>query len=247
MRLQIELATVEGDHITLPLHYNKAVQGMIYNLLSEYLPELHNHGYVIEGRVFRLFVFSRIEGRICKIKDGGITFEPPIRIQIASPINYILELVANRLLENCKINLEARSLNVEAVSLRKNPDFSKGRVLCRAISPITVYSTLFTASGSKRTYYYHPKETEFAELIRNNLIKKAAILGFDAATDSFSIEPVVLKNTDQKIVYYKDFVIRGWMGKYLLTGSPRLLEVAYDAGLGSKNSQGFGMIEVIKT
>ena len=33
---------------------------------------------------------------------------------------------------------------------------------------------------------------------------------------------------------------------YEIEGDPRLLKVAYNAGLGAKNAQGFGMIDVIK-
>jgi CRISPR-associated endoribonuclease Cas6 len=36
------------------------------------------------------------------------------------------------------------------------------------------------------------------------------------------------------------------MGQYKITTSdPELFSVAYDAGLGAKNSQGFGMIEKV--
>jgi CRISPR-associated endoribonuclease Cas6 len=41
-------------------------------------------------------------------------------------------------------------------------------------------------------------------------------------------------------------VIKGWFGIYEKDGDPRLLKLAYSTGLGAKNSQGFGMIDVIK-
>jgi len=44
---------------------------------------------------------------------------------------------------------------------------------------------------------------------------------------------------------YKNFLIKGWMGTFRLQGLKKALKLAYDAGLGSKNSQGFGMFEVI--
>ena len=39
-------------------------------------------------------------------------------------------------------------------------------------------------------------------------------------------------------------VIKGWVGKYELSGSMELLKFALDVGLGSRGSQGFGMIEM---
>ena len=62
----------------------------------------------------------------------------------------------------------------------------------------------------------------------------------------FSFRALKVSNKDAKIVYYRDFVIKGWLGIYEIEGDPRLLKLAYSAGLGAKNSQGFGMIDVIK-
>lgn len=39
---------------------------------------------------------------------------------------------------------------------------------------------------------------------------------------------------------YKDTIIKGWVGAYFLAGDPDLLKLALTAGVGAKNSQGFG-------
>ncbi|GAI77595.1 unnamed protein product [marine sediment metagenome] len=36
--------------------------------------------------------------------------------------------------------------------------------------------------------------------------------------------------------------IKAWLGTYQIHGKPELISLAYDTGLGSKNSQGFGMM-----
>lgn len=45
-------------------------------------------------------------------------------------------------------------------------------VTIRMLSPVTIYSTLFSANGKKKTYYYSPFEKEFSQLIRANILKK---------------------------------------------------------------------------
>ena len=50
---------------------------------------------------------------------------------------------------------------------------------------------------------------------------------------------------DFKITRYKDTIIKGWLGEYYLNGDPELLRVALDAGLGAKNSQGYGCCELV--
>ncbi|HEX30478.1 TPA: CRISPR-associated endoribonuclease Cas6, partial [Candidatus Poribacteria bacterium] len=48
-------------------------------------------------------------------------------------------------------------------------------------------------------------------------------------------------------VMYRDTVIKGWTGVYELDLPEPFFHLAYDAGLGAKNSQGFGMVEIIET
>jgi len=40
-------------------------------------------------------------------------------------------------------------------------------------------------------------------------------------------------------------VIKGWVGKYKLSGNGELLKFALDVRLGSRSSQGFGFIEIV--
>ncbi|GEA16514.1 hypothetical protein E308F_27600 [Moorella sp. E308F] len=54
-----------------------------------------------------------------------------------------------------------------------------------------------------------------------------------------------VKGSDMKVVYYKDTVIKGWLGKYMLTGDLQLIRLVFSVGIGAKNSQGFGMLEPV--
>ena len=51
---------------------------------------------------------------------------------------------------------------------------------------------------------------------------------------------------DKYFTKYKNFFIEAWYGLYLLEGNADYLSFLYDAGLGSKNAQGFGMFEIKK-
>jgi CRISPR/Cas system endoribonuclease Cas6 (RAMP superfamily) len=43
-----------------------------------------------------------------------------------------------------------------------------------------------------------------------------------------------------------DTDIRGWMLRLTLEGDPRLLRLAYEAGLGEHTASGFGMVAVAR-
>ena len=62
----------------------------------------------------------------------------------------------------------------------------------------------------------------------------------------FKITPFRLDfKKDKKIIIYKGTVIKAWMGSYVLESEPQILELSYYTGLGSKNSQGFGMWDLL--
>lgn len=87
----------------------------------------------------------------------------------------------------------------------------------------------------------------FPGLIKENLVKKDQLFfGQPADPTGFSFTPVEVRKRDFKVVRNKGTIIKGWMGKYWPTGDPQLLEVALSAGLGAKNSQGFGCCELVE-
>ncbi|MEA1964241.1 MAG: CRISPR-associated endoribonuclease Cas6 [Candidatus Aerophobetes bacterium] len=63
---------------------------------------------------------------------------------------------------------------------------------------------------------------------------------------NFSIKPFKINKQSEKIIKYKSTIIKAWMETCNLKGNPELISLAYDAGLDSKNPQGFGMFEILK-
>ncbi|BCV24228.1 CRISPR-associated endoribonuclease [Gelria sp. Kuro-4] len=247
MRVQIEFVPADGrEHVGVPLHYNKAVQGLIYALIRPTLPHLHDEGYTSSGRAMRLFVFSRLLGKVIEVKNGCLVFRAPVAVKVASPHDSFIEALAEGLLRTPTIDLAGVKLVFSGLSVQKAAGFPSNCALFTAISPVTVYSTLFTSEGKKKTYYYHPSEPEFAQQIKVNLGRKAALLGLGPKiTESIALKSVRVRSSDQKVLYFKDTVVKGWLGQYVFEGDPAMLQVALDCGIGAKNSQGFGMLELI--
>ena len=48
------------------------------------------------------------------------------------------------------------------------------------------------------------------------------------------------------MIYKKDFIVKAYDGKFLIKGNPKLIKLAYEAGLASRNSAGFGMIKIVE-
>lgn len=243
MRLLLELSS-EGN-FTVPIHYNHHIQSLLYSSISPKLAEiLHNYGFPLEKRRFRLFTFSRILGeyRINKDKEK-IVFSSPFRFIVSSVMKEFIEEIAEELIrrESVEILFQRVSLNsVEVSDLSINRD----RLKIKMLSPVTIYSTLSRADGRKKTYYYTPFEKEFSQLISENARKKFRAFYEKEPDGEIHLTPLNVNMSNQKIISYKNTVIKGWMGIYELSGSPELMKLVYDTGLGGKNSQGFGCFEI---
>jgi len=234
------------ENISLPLHYNYLLQSFTYHHISKNMADfLHNEGYKFGKRKFKLFTFSRLMGRF-RINKEKITFSGPIHFHISSPIEGFIQEFAETLARVPQINLSENPLIVSSIEVHFKPNISDS-VNIKMLSPLTIYSTLSLADGRKKTYYYSPFEKEFSSLTAKNIFKKYnALYKKEPFSSNFSIEPLKINKQSEKIIKYKGTVIKAWMGTYSLKGNPELISLAYDAGLGSKNPQGFGMFEILR-
>lgn len=67
-------------------------------------------------------------------------------------------------------------------------------------------------------------------------------MGDELPPDDINIHPI--QTPRLHLVKYKDFIIKGYTCKLRIFGPKQLIQVAVDAGLGSKNSQGFGCVRL---
>ncbi|MEA4884839.1 MAG: CRISPR-associated endoribonuclease Cas6 [Clostridia bacterium] len=242
MRLEIYLEP-ESAELVLPIHYNYVVQSAIYSLLDLAQAEfLHNVGFSAGGRVFKGFTFSRLMGQFSlQPQAGAIVFTGRLRLVISSPIKGFCDALATRLLVGGGVRLHSSSVRTVSVTASE-PKVQSESIAVRTLSPVVSYSTMQKADGSRYTVYYQPGEPEFARLASANLIKKAqALAGLTSIAGEATVRPV--EQLRMSIIDYKGTVIKGYSGRLGLQGPSVLLQMALDAGLGSKNSQGFGCLE----
>lgn len=150
----------------------------------------------------------------------------------------------NGLLSKKSIQLGDNVLEVETIDTEKSV-VTKENLKVRLQSPVVVYSTLFKADGRKYTCYFQPGETEFANLIADNLRRKYRAC-YGQAPPEADIRITCLQRPRLHVVRYKTTVIKGYSGALRIQGPTALLQLAVEAGLGAKNSMGFGCCEIIE-
>lgn len=270
MRLNVSLLPQDHCPIRLPRDYHHFLQSAVYGLLSEELADfLHGPGFLYEKRSFRLFVFSTLRSPLPPRSIGKdiLLFDPPLSFVLSSPVLDILEDCAQGLLAGRSLRLGNNELVCSGVEVG-NPRATGTHVRLRTCSPITCYSTLKKQDGQPYTVYHEPQETAFAEQIAANLRKKHAALisALSPSAPSHSRQedprsPVTpaspgvsvplrfrpagkVHRVTGRFSPRDSFLIKGWEGTFLLEGPTELLQLALDAGLGAKNSSGWGCVEL---
>ncbi|MBZ2175797.1 CRISPR-associated endoribonuclease Cas6 [Schnuerera sp. xch1] len=245
MKETLILEPVKGNETILSIQYNHIIQAMLYNQLEEEISTfLHEEGFQKENRTYKMFTFSRLMGKFYLDKEEGkIIFYGPIKLTISSYYNEFSNSIGNNLLSSQTIKLGNNTLRVKELAV-KQENIENNQIKIKTLSPIVTYSTLYRKDGKKFTYYFNPQEGKFSEIVSSNLKNKyKAYYLKDAPEEDVEIEPI--SKTKLSVVKYKDFVIKGYSGKFIMKGPVPLLQMGIGTGLGSKNSQGFGCVEVI--
>jgi len=243
LKLKISFSS-EKDYIQLPLHHNALIQAMLYKSLPKPLAQyLHDIGFFYQKRSFKLFTFSKIQSEhfIPLIKAKKIKYKTPINIYISSVINEISQRWGETFLKKERVFLGKNPLFLESIEIQPTPTF-KEEFLIKTLSPITVYRTF--ENGKKYYRYYSPEEEDFQELVQINLTKKYNLIT-GKNIDKFPITIKPEKNIKKVLFKYKNFPIEAYEGIFKIKTVPEMFKVVHDSGLGAKNSQGFGMVEVM--
>jgi len=181
MRLRIELG-VKGR--TLHINYKSKLQGLIYYMLkrNDRTTALHDVGYRIQNRPFKLFVFSDFIGRF------------------SLDMQVMIDLV-DFLQHHYQVSLNQEILDVIDFEILYEPLNRKGAPMTfSTISPVTIYRT-----DGKKIHYLSPDNDLFIEKINDNILKKCQLVGINPPTNT----PIIQINTFKKrsVYFRKTFFI----------------------------------------
>ena len=251
--MRIEITCNIGEGIRLPINYNYFLTGVIYQFLRESDPEyahfLHQDGYEVENRRFKLFTFSQLMAKR-RIRGDQIHFRSPLTWYVSSPQEPFLENFAAALMGAGILQIERHRLQVQDVEVLRQPRFGP-QMTFRCLSPITM-STKRERTDKLVTHYCLPGDPQLSELVQQNLIRKyEAVYRRSPAEKSFAMtfdQAYIDKNEGRvtRLVDFKGTKIRGILSPFHVIGSPELIHVGYECGFGDKNSMGFGMVEILR-
>ena len=253
--MRIKITCDIGEGIRLPINYNYFLTGTIYGFLSESDPEyahfLHQDGYEVEDRRFKLFTFSQLIAKRREIQGDQIHFRSPLTWCVSSSQQLFLENFAAALMGTGILQVERHRLRVQDVEVLRQPRFGP-QMTFRCLSPITM-STKRERTDRLVAHYCLPDDPQFSELVRQNLIRKyEAVYQHPPREKSFAMtfdQAYIDKRQGRvtRLVDFKGTKIRGVLSPFHVIGAPELIHIGYECGFGDKNSMGFGMVEILRS
>ncbi len=249
MRLRIILEAARET--TVPINYQEYLTAAVYHLLgtssADFARFLHDDGYQAEGSAkrFKLFHFGWLHGRR-RVDGQTLRFAPGlVEWRIGSPLPDFLTHCATGLLAAGALQVGPATFGISAIETLPAPAFTSAPAHFTCLSPIVCALPL----PDGRTRYLRPADDEFSEAVRRNLLAKHLALHDAPPTDDtlhLRFDPAYLERSPgTKKITYKGIDIVGAFAPFTLSGSPALIQLGYEAGMGEKNASGFGMVETI--
>jgi CRISPR-associated endoribonuclease Cas6 len=262
MRIKLTLEKM-GSASLIPINYNYELSAWIYSRIrqadEEYADFLHNRGYslttnsISAGKQFKFFTFSALqmkgkpEGDRLQLQTDEARLVVSFLVEEASE-KFIMGLFEKQELQlGDKISqVDFRVKQVESLPWQ----LIEERVRFRTISPLTV------SRKNERGLddYLPPDDVDFTGLLLRNLLDKYVATGREvpASWQDYPFDFTVLTREPRaKLITLKAHTrqqtrVKGYLFDFELTAPMPLLEIAYLAGLGRYNAEGFGCVEILE-
>ena len=232
--------TLSKKNLTLPLAYQSIIQGIIYGLLSktDIGKKYHDEGYQYTNKKFKCFVFSQLFGNYT-IKDKEICFNEDFYFYLSSQDELFLKEIYKVLLHNEYLIIRNQRVLIKDICIFDLKPFNDIRKIeIKTLSPILIYST-----HDDYSTYYKPSDKESVEYIKQNIRNKALAYNYQIHDFKFDICDILYEK--KRMVKYKDCFYPAYLCEIIIQTNFEILSFIYNCGLSSKNSCGFGMIEVV--
>ena len=242
--MQLKIFIDLKDELILPINYNHILQGIIYHSIeaynNTYAKILHDSGIQNNdnsNHTFKLFSFSKIIGKY-KIEENKIKFFDSIFWEIRSVDSYFIHLLYMAFLQN---GINFGNVNLIPNLKLENKVITEENIHIRTLSPIVVINKI----SFDKSIYLSPNDENFEQCLNTNFQNK-----YNAYYNTFPHNDIKIftdnvSYKDKVVTTVKGIYINAWNGTFYLSSTPDLLTFLYNCGIGSKNSLGFGMFNIL--
>jgi len=257
MRFKLNIG-LHGNKNRLPINYQYELSSFIYKTLQrgdmEYSKWLHNNGFQLKGKPFKLFTFSNFiipyrdidkkEGRII-IKSSDIYWHLSFLPEISTE-NFIKGIFCEKRFsigdKKSKVEFYVRSIEIYP-----EPEFSK-EMQFKTLTPINISRK----DEEGKIIYMDPAEEIAKQAILNNLLNKYQVFygkEYPANIGEIDFDFRTIYESRSKLILIKagtpkETKVKGYNCEFKIKAPVDLIKIMYRGGIGEKGSLGFGMVEI---
>lgn len=252
-KLKLELLPdIMGREI--PINYQYELSAAIYHILSKasqtYSSWLHDNGFWVDNKSFKLFTFSRLI-----VPKYGIDKERQRLIIKSNVVEWHLGFLPEKSTQQF-IQGVFNEQQIEISDRISGASFAIREIQVMqslTYSPVMEFETMSPICVSRRNErgkanYLSPENPDYASgLLKGLLARYHALYGHDYEGNT-SVDFQLLGKAKPVLVKIKaetpeQTFVKGYQYKFRLALAEDLMQIAYEGGLGEKCSLGFGMIK----
>lgn len=237
----------------LPLSYHSGFMSLIKKAVEQEDPIAFRLFFESQKPVVKPYTFAVSFGDDVRIEEDKIYFDKHIKFKFSSFFPEYLAMVYNffaKLKTKGTLKIFNESFYVRGFRVFSERSIRKNLAVFRTLSPVLI------RSHKNEKHYLVPKCNNFDgddgfeealnfnldEILRNLVGKRLTDFGTAPELKPIKISRIIVK-------YLKNDVLikmPAFKGVFSMLAHPEILNLINKAGLGSRRSQGFGMLELIR-
>ena len=234
--MQIKINLTPSAPLAVPMNYGYQLQSAIYSKLGEVGASdfIHDTGYG-GARKYKAFVFGKLSGKYT-VMNKQLVFADTISFEVRSPDFKLCDNLQRSLEINPVFKFFNTPLPVSDIRVT-NTHITESIVIFTSDGGVVAHTTL----DNGKTIYFSPEGEEFFDRLEDNFKSKyKAFTGREAG----GITILPHGKYRKTVTNYKGLWINSYSGRFKVIGKTEYIEFIYNAGLGEKNSQGFGLMNI---
>ena len=207
----------------VPFNYQQSLVGAFHHWLGE--NELHDD--------ISLYSLSWLQGGRMRADKQGLEFPEGARFFISSPLKTLHQQAVAGIFKKADIRW---GMKVHEVRMRTTPDFGEEQVF-RVESPVFIQRHIEGRPHPKH-YLYTDSESDtcLTETLQHKLRRFELDEPVEVSFDRNYAKPY------EKLITYRNMKLKGSVCPVTVKGSPRVVQFAWEVGVGNSTGIGFGAL-----
>lgn len=238
MRLQFTISANAENGMELPGSYRQGIASIIKEAVNTQDKKLFETLFAEPKKnKTKPFTFAVYIPK-AQSKPNNIVISPDafLLVTFATSNMDIFMAVYNGLRDIRKYKLYSHEVQIKSISYKKEVELKNSKIRMKTISPLLVRDY-----NDKNRYLLPDDDGYYSQLYKSISAQHAKLLGKEYSGE---IKVEIEKFKPVKLMHYKSFV-QGTNAQLVIEAESEVLKMIYDTGIGSRRSEGFGMLEVI--